>query len=295
MNGQTRISWPVRMISALLALLAALALVVCCAAMLANSLLASTSLYESVALDARVTDAQMARITARAEELAAQYDFAPQSVLSVVTQDSVTAYGREVIDWGMGLLGDEPVLEPPAYPAADIEAAVRADELFQASIPAVQQRTVARDSVAYEMGRAVSRAVLPLRTELIALVMPRLQERISLPVWMNRLAKLPLVSAGTALGLMLMIWLFLRTRPDKAALYAGTALAGAALTVLGLTALLPLLNLGGMAAELSDMLALQCGVLYEGLALRALLAALPLLVCGYALIFLHQRSRKARP
>ena len=295
MNGQTRISWPVRMISALLALLAALALVVCCAAMLANSLLASTSLYESVALDARVTDAQMARITARAEELAAKYGFAPQSVLSVVTQDSVTAYSREVIAWWMGLLGDEPVLEAPAYPTADIEAAVRADELFQASIPAVQQRTVARDSVAYEMGRAVSRAVLPLRTELIALVMPRLQERISLPVWMNRLAKLPLVSAGTALGLMLMIWLFLRTRPDKAALYAGTALAGAALTVLGLTALLPLLNLGGMAAELSDMLALQCGVLYKGLALRALLAALPLLVCGYALIFLHQRSRKARP
>ena len=64
---------------------------------------------------------------------------------------------------------------------------------------------MARDSVAYEMGRAVSRAVLPLRTELIALVMPRLQERISLPVWMNRLAKLPPVCAGTALGLMLMM------------------------------------------------------------------------------------------
>lgn len=295
MNGQTRISWPARAVSALLALLTALALVVCCAAMLAHSLLTSTSLHESVALDARVTDAQMERITARAEELATKYGFAPQSVLSVVTQDSVTAYSREVIAWWMGLLGDEPVLEAPAYPTADIEAAVRADELFQASIPAVQQRTVARDSVAYEMGRAVSRAVLPLRTELIALVMPRLQERINLPVWMNRLAKLPLVCAGAALGLMLMILLLLRARPDKAALYAGTALAGAALTVLGLTALLPLLNLGGMAAELSDMLALQCGVLYKGLALRALLAALPLLVCGYALIFLHQRRRKARP
>ena len=43
------------------------------------------------------------------------------------------------------------------------------------------------------------------------------------------------------------------------------------------------------------MLALQLHVLYGRLALRALLTALPLLACGYALIFLHQRRGKARP
>ena len=295
MSRHTRIAWPARAASVLLALLTALALMICCAALLAHSLLTSVSLHESVALDARVTDAQMARITARTEELATQYGFAPESVLSVVTKDSVTAYSREVIAWWMGLLGDEPVLEAPAYPTADVEAAVRADELFQASVPAVQQRTIARDSVAYELGRTVSRAVLPLRTELITLAMPRLLEKVSPPVWMGRLAKLPLVCGGAALGLMLMILLLLRARPDKAALYTGTALAGAALAVLGLTALLPLLNLGGMAAELSDMLALQLRVLYGRLALRALLTALPLLACGYALLFLHQRRGKARP
>ena len=295
MSKHTRIAWPARAASAFLALLTALMLTICCVSLLAHSLLTSVSLHEGVALDARVTNAQMARINARAEELAAQYGFAPESVLSVVTQDSVTAYSRQVIAWWMGLLGDYPVLEAPAYPTADIEAAVRADELFQASIPAVQQRTIARDSVAYELSRTVSRAVLPLRTELMTLAMPRLLEKVSLPVWLGRLGKLPLVCAGTALRLMLVILLLLRARPDKAALYIGTALAGASLTVPGLMALAPLLNLGGMAAELSDMLALQLRVLYGRLALRALLAALPLLACGDGLIILHQRRGKARP
>ena len=127
MSKKCRIAWPVRAISALLSVLLALALAAGCAGYMAVSVLTHDSLHEQVALDSRVTDMQMARITSRVEELAAQYSFSPESVLDVVTRDSVAAYSREVIAWWMGLLGDEPVLEAPAYPTADIEAAVRAD------------------------------------------------------------------------------------------------------------------------------------------------------------------------
>ena len=60
------------------------------------------------------------------------------------------------------------------------------------------------------------------------------------------------------------------------------------------TALAPLLDLVGMAAELSDILALQLKVLWGILARRAVLMALPALVCGYGLILVHQRHGRKR-
>ena len=294
MSKKCRIAWPVRAISALLSVLLALALAAGCAGYMAVSVLTHDSLHEQVALDSRVTDMQMARITSRVEELAAQYSFSPESVLDVVTRDSVAAYSREVIAWWMGLLGENPRLEAPGYPTDDVEAAVRADELFRASVPAFQQRTVARDSVAYEVGRTVKGSVLPLRTELMALAMPTLMERVNLPLWAGRLERLPLLCAAAALGLAVLVLVLMHARPDKAALYIGTALAGAALTVLGVTALAPLLDLVGMAAELSDILALQLKVLWGILARRAVMMALPALVCGYGLILVHQRHGRKR-
>ena len=289
MSKMRRTAWPVRVISALLSVLLALALAVGCAGYMMVSVLTHASLHEQVALDSRVTDMQMARITSQVEELAAQYGFAPESVLDVVTRDSVAAYSREVIAWWMGLLGENPRLEAPGYPTDDVEAAVRADELFRASVPAFRQRTVARDSVAYEVGSTVKCSVLPLRTELMTLAMPTLMEKVDLPLWVGRLEKLPLLCAAAALGLAVLVLLLMHARPDKAALYVGTAVAGAALTVLGITALVPLLDLADMAAEMSDILALQLKVLWGLLARQAALMALPALLCGYGLILIHQR------
>ena len=113
MSKMRRTAWPVRVISALLSVLLALALAAGCAGYMMVSVLTHASLHEQVALDSRVTDMQMARITLRVEELAAQYGFAPESVLDVVTRDSVAAYSREVIAWWMGLLGENPRLEAP--------------------------------------------------------------------------------------------------------------------------------------------------------------------------------------
>lgn len=289
MSKMRRTAWPVRVISALLSVLLALALAAGCAGYMMVSVLTHASLHEQVALDSRVTDMQMARITSRVEELAALYGFAPESVLDVVTRDSVAAYSREVIAWWMGLLGENPRLEAPGYSTDDVEAAVRADELFRASVPAFRQRTVARDSVAYEVGRTVKCSVLPLRTELMTLAMPTLMEKVDLPLWVGRLEKLPLLCAAAALGLAVLVLLLMHARPDKAALYVGTAVAGAALTVLGITALVPLLDLADMAAEMSDILALQLKVLWGLQARQAALMALPALFCGYGLILIHQR------
>ena len=281
-----------------LALLLTLTLTMTCLTWQVNRVLTDADMHRAVYLDSRVTDAQMARIQARVEEIAREHPFQVETVMDIVNEDAVKTFNSEANAWWMGLMQPDPVLEAPAFDASDVEAAVREDAVFLENTPSTHYRTVARDDIAYEVGVAVNKAVLPVRADVLSIVMPKVLEKIDLPVYMGYLAMTPWACLGVSAVLALLLVLVMIRRLSKAGLYIGAAMMASALCVAGLGVMLYLIGVTGMISELSMLLALQVSLLTKQIALQAGGYVAAALILGGGLIALHQadmnRLGKAR-
>lgn len=271
-------------------LLLTLCLTLTCLTWQAHRVLTDTALHESVALNDQVTQKQMARIEEKVIELAETYSFQPETVMALVDSEALAQYSREVIAWWMGLVQENPNLEVPGFDTDDIETAVREDVLFQENTAANMRRTIARDQVAYQVGLAIKRAVLPVRADILSAVMPKLTEKVNLPGLARLVALSPLLCGASAGMAALVLMLLMRKRLSKAGLYIGAGLAAASLCAVGMLCLAGLLNIGGMIAEINSLLALQFNLLMGQIMLQVGLCAAVALAVGVGLIANHQRD-----
>lgn len=274
----------------ILTLLLVLTLAASCLTWQFHHVLTSADLHASIALHPSVLDAQMARIESVIHTLAEQYHFAPDTVTSIVNRDAVAEYNRDVIDWWMALPSDNPVLSAPVWDASSVETAVREDPFFQENTPAARRRSIARDNIAYEIGQAVTRAVLPVRTQLLSLALPIVLQRIDLPHYVRLLSLAPQLCAVVSVALLVLIALLMMRRIAKALMYWGSALAASALTLLAFGVVLWRLDLISVVAEVSPLLAMQLDLLCGHMALQLGVIALVLLAAGLALIGVHQHQ-----
>lgn len=271
-------------------LLLTLLLTLTCLTWQAHRVLTDTALHESVALNQQVTQEQLTRIEKKVNELAQTYSFQPETVMALVDSEALAQYSRQVIAWWMGLVQENPSLEVPGFDTSSMEAAVREDALFQENTAANMRRTIARDKVAYQVGLAIKRAVMPVRADILSAVMPKLTEKVNLP-GLTRLVALAPVLCGVAAGMVaLVLLLLMRKRLSKAGLYIGAGLAAAGLCSVGMLCLAGLLNIGGMIAEINSLLAVQFDLLMGQIMLQVGLCAAVALVVGVGLIANHQRD-----
>lgn len=246
-----------------------------------QTMLTDTALHERVALSDAVVSAQMARIEARVDELAQQHHFMPETVLNIVTREAVEQYGRDVVAWWTGMLQPEPELEIPEFEVAEVQAAVRADELFKENTSEGLRLRIARDEVAYEVGVAVRDAVLPIRTSLVELAAPVALAKVDVPRMVSLLdtAKHALL----ALCMVLLVIMMLICRGPAGLVYAGGAAAAAGLLMLLAALGAYLLDIPGMIAPLSQLLAQQVQALGGEMMKAALVKAGVMLIGGQAL------------
>ncbi len=273
-----------------LTLLLTLCLTMTCLAWQANRVLTAEKLHEDVALNSRVLEAQRARVEERVNQLAEDYSFQPETVMNLVSQDALVEYNRRVIGWWMGLFQPNPTIEVPVWDTAQVEQAVREDALFQQSTAANMRRTIARDKVAYQVGLAVKRAVLPVRADILAALLPKLMEKISLPALARGVGLLPVLCGAASGVLALVLLVLMRKRLTKAALYIGAGLGASGLSALGLCLMAGWLNIGGLVGEISSLLALQLELLASRVLLQVGIFAACALLAGLGLIALHQRD-----
>jgi hypothetical protein len=188
----------------------------------------------------------------------------------------------------MGLMGEDPVMDAPVWPTRDVEQAVREDEGFKANNPADMRRAIARDKVAYQVGQAVRRSVLPLRADILSLLMPKVLEKVSIPTYMRYASMLPAALGGVSLLLAVCVLGLMRKRISCAAMYIGAAVGASGLCALGLCGLFSLLGISGMVGELSLLMAMQLDMLAGKVYLQVGSYALAALAAGMLLIALHQ-------
>lgn len=263
-----------------------------CLCWLAEDVLTNAEMHASIALDQRVTDAQMQAIDRQVTELAQAQPFQKETVMNIVTRESVEQYNREVIAWWLGLMQADPTVEAPTFDTGDVQAAVREDPVFLENVPSSRRRAVARDDIAYEVGRAVEKAVLPVRTDVLAILLPPVLQRVDVPSLMNYFALLPMLCGIAAGALALLVLLVMLRRPSKALMYMGAGLGASALCMAGVGAAAYLLGITAYVAELSPVLAMQVSLLTKQIALRAGVYAACTLVLGWVLIGIHQHDMK---
>lgn len=263
-----------------------------------QSLLTDAALHERVALNEEVIDAQMLKINSRVEELAQQHHFKPETVMDIVSREAVAQYGREVVDWWMGMFRAEPDTMIPEFEVADIQAAVRADELFKEHTAESLRLRIARDEVAYEVGMAVKDAVLPIRTSLVELAVPVVLSRVDMARVMELLdmAKKVLLGLWVALAVLML----LICRGPAGAVYAGGAVAAAGLLMIPGVLGMMLLELPRMIQPLSEMLSAQVRLLGNEMARDLLmksgvmiLAGQVLASCSLSMLRRPERKREA--
>lgn len=275
-------------LSTILTLMLTVMLLLTCMTWQVHRVATDSALHQGIATDSRILGLQMERIEARVEELAREHHFHKETAMQFITTETLADYNREVTAWWMGLLGEEPEVEAPEWDVSEIEAAVREDALFQENTPANMRRSTARDLVAYEIGLAARKAVLPVRADILAIIMPKVLEKVPVPTLMNYLALAPKLCGGASIALALVILLVMLKRVSKAGLYIGAGMAAAALCIAGVGGVVYLLGVPGMIAEISTLLAAQVSLLTKQVALQAGLFAAVCLVVGLGLIGLHQ-------
>lgn len=273
-------------------LLLTLCLTLLCLSWQVNTLLTDNGIHEAVALNSRVLDAQRTRVSEKVEQLAQEYSFQSETVMELVDEAALTQYNRQVIDWWMGLMQPDPVISAPVWDTSAVETAVREDTLFKENTAANMRRSIARDKVAYQVGLAVKRAVLPVRADILSAVLPKVMERVSLPALVRGVSILPALFGAAAGVCALVLVLLMRKRLTKAALYIGAGMGASALCALGLCGAVSLMNIQGMVGEISCLLSLQLELLGGQVLLRVGLFAAVLLLAGYGLIALHQRDMR---
>ena len=281
-----------RFAAGVMAFILMLTLTLTCLTWQVNRVATDRALHESIAADGRITTMQLERIRQRVEELAGEYHFQAETAMQFITADTLAEHSRQAIAWWMGLMGEEPETEAPMWDTGDMEQAIREDTLFQENTPANMRRTTARDLIAYEIGLAVDKAVLPVRADILSLVMPKALEMVDVPVYMQYLAMVPMLCAGACAVLALLILLVTLRRVSKAARCIGIALVAAALCIVTVGVTAYLLDVTGMVGTISTLLAAQVSLLTKQVALQSALFAAGCLVIGLCLIGLHQKDMR---
>lgn len=236
---------------------------------------------------------QLTQVHAAVDRAAETYHFSASAGQAVVTEESLQAYWTQVVDWTLGLFGDDPnYFEPPAWDAEPLAEAVRQDEQFQQTVDALERRSYARDVVAAAVAEEVERTMMPLRPQVIAKGAHMLSSRMDIPRAVKLIQLIPWAVLGAAVVIAVML-LALSMRYHLAPLYLGSGLlAAAGLGALGLLGV-HLLDIAGACAQVSGSMAALVGALGHRLGWQLSGSCLVLALLGAVLLGweAHERRR----
>ena len=279
---------------AVLAALLTVCLIAACLTGMMSMVLFDRGMHERAALSDGVIDAQTARITEGITVLCETYGVSAESVLPLVTRESIVEYNMQVTDWWMTMLETGTASDAPVWEAADLETAVREDELFRQTVPSVQQKTMARNTVAPAMQKVISDAVIPVRSLLITFGMAKVSERVSFGGLMQALRFAPYVLLGVSAVLMTAICLIFRGRPRRRAIWASSPLMACAMVVLVMMALVLLMRIPAQVGIMSEILAMQMTGLMREIYIRMAAMMLACLFGGAAWMHLAYKHTARR-
>ncbi|MBR6030235.1 MAG: hypothetical protein IKP40_14220 [Clostridia bacterium] len=209
---------------------------------------------------------QMERVQSAVRSAGETYHFSPESVLPLVTEDSLRAANTEAVDtliaMAEGTLGEGVYFTLPG-----LEEAIRNDPQFIEETPAMLRDNVARDEASAAIEKELQRAVLPVRLSLAevaeALLGERLTELRSILSQAGKLIPLCLIIAAVCIAVLLLQRLLKRLDTARLLVWLGASCGAAFLLCLCSALLIWSLRLPGRIAELSPILSGEVKALFQ--------------------------------
>ena len=237
-----------------------------------------------------VREKEMEMIRGKVEELGSIYGFDAEWALKMVTPEVLEDLNAQSAAWWNTLLTQGVSAEELQWDTETIREQLSMDESFVGNLSEEEaDRKVMQAEAAIR--QAVVRTVLPMRGNLMTLIMMQAGKRADLP---------NLVRFATGIPLFLLALCFLLAggiaalegRPLSGCLkYLGCAMGGGALVTLCALILGATMPVSGLIGEASPSLLLQYGVLSSGMVLRlAVFSALLLAGCVLCLMTWRRKT-----
>lgn len=257
--------------------------------LLGIQLLTSRGLHERAALAGDAVELQMTRIENGFRELADEFGFEPETLISLVSREKMENLDREVVRWWTESVATGRIGEKPTVPLEGAEEALKADSRLSASVEPLLLPTTA-EKITARAGRIVWKSAVHVRDDLLTAGVQIAGRQINLPEAAELLGKVPLAALAAALLFAGLIALCMSRRLQTAGHFIGGAMAAAGL--LTALTLLPvrMLNLRGMLAEASGALTAQSAHLERILTLESLGCAALLIIAGVLLMLLAKKE-----
>ena len=256
----------------------------------ADRVLTDRALHVGIATAPEVLAAERSYIDDVTDRLAEKYGFAKETVSGALDDAALTAYAGEVVDWWMGMLGEEPSMTAPAVELDELETALTEDPGLQAEVAAARLTKTVREKIIPELETAMTKAVLPVQSKVLAMGVAKVLKAVDVPRLVSLLHTWWPAAGAAAVLLALLIALLMGGHHRWLWLAGSGILAGGLLTA-GAGACVLAIRLTEQITELSPRMGLQVSLLLKELGTPWWLAAAGCAVLGTVMIALHQRRR----
>lgn len=246
-------------------------------------LLNCSGLHESITCSDENIDRIENQTVQVINRLAEQYGFDPGPVREIASREAIRTFTRQCTAWWMKILREGITEEAPAFQADEIIAVVRADTGYQNTVPSYEQRSVARDKIAYVIEKTVTGKAFPLRAELVNPALEIASRKVDLNRYLIYLPWIHIFCILTSILILGAIVFASARRPEFGNLCIGAAFNGCAILLMTVTAALLMADLPGMIRATSADVAANTEMLIRQVVLHLGLAILLNLGVGIGL------------
>lgn len=253
--------------------------------------LTSLEMFERISVDDTVIGQQIARAEEQIGELAREYHFPADLITDTLTREAFVEKNREVAAWMTGLTTTGRSSEAPEWKLPELRGALELNPEFREGRGEDEISSLAMDATE-EAEKLLTNTVLPIRSKLAQAGMNWVQRRVHVTSLVRFLSGVPGILLAVSALLAGLIALINLRQPIRWLRVFGSALGGAAISLLLVMLFTKLINLGGMIREASQVLAGQYDILSVNTALWVGLSALGM--AALSLLMLGCYAKKNR-
>ena len=257
--------------------------------MTASRMLSSEESHIRISTDRYVIAGQMEKIAGTVRDLAEEYGFSAEPVISAVPQEEITELNSQMARWWTriateGIMGDIPSWS--------------ADSLIPVIMETMDPGKTSDDpygkaaEAAGEIEKTIREAAMPVRTSVISFGVRYLNRRIDLPGAVRTVSRLPMLGGAVCLLLAGMIALLTAKKVRASLRYFGAAFGGAGISAAFCMILAGTAGIQGMISRASEGMSRQTGLAVREMVLESGVYILVLLIAGAACLIMYTRLAK---
>ena len=253
--------------------------------------LTSPETLERITVDDTVIGQQIARAEEEIGELAREYHFPAELITDSLTREAFVEKNRKAAAWLTGLMTTGRSSEAPEWKLPELRDALEMNPEFRKGRTEDEISSLAMDATE-EAEKLLTNTVLPIRSKLAQAGMNWIQRRVHVTSLVRFLSGMPGVLLAVSALLAGLIALINVRQPIRWLRVFGSALGGAAISLLLVMLFTRLVNLGGMIREASQVLAGQYDILSVNTLLWMGLSALGMGALGVLMLGCYAKQNR---